>query len=125
MRHYLGRVFATVASLVLGLPVYDTQCGAKLFRATRELREILSEPFLSRWIFDVEIIARFVQQHGSDRDQVQNRIYEFPLCVWRDVPGTKLKPADFLRAGRELWAIRKQYTGSRPVERVSPTVVHR
>lgn len=106
-RHYLGRVFATVVSNVLQLPVYDTQCGAKLFRVTDDFREVLRDPFLSRWIFDVEIIARFIRRRGVR--WVHDAIYEFPLRKWEDVAGSKLKPTDFFKAMGEVVVIWDKY----------------
>ncbi len=110
-RHYFGRVGATLISSSLGLAVYDTQCGAKLFRVSDPMRRIFEQPFLSRWIFDVEIIARFVQQRG--RDAAANAIYELPITVWHDVKGSKVKSTDFVRALRDLWKIHRAYNRRR------------
>jgi dolichyl-phosphate beta-glucosyltransferase len=109
LRHYLGRCFATAVSIVLGLPIYDTQCGAKLFRITPELRLILGSPFQSRWIFDVEIIARFLAFHSADESFALVAIYEIPLPSWEDVAGSKVRPADFFVAFYELMKIRSAY----------------
>jgi len=109
-RHYLGRAFATAASLVLRLPIYDTQCGAKLFRCTPQMRAVFERPFSSRWIFDVEIIARYISLMKSP-SEAGRRIYEFPLDRWADVKGSKLGPYDFGRAAYDLFKIRRKYRG--------------
>ena len=106
-RHYVGRIGATLISSTLGLPVYDTQCGAKLFRLTDATPLIFATPFQSRWIFDVEIVARFVSLRG--RDQAARSIYELPITEWNDVHGSKVKGRDFARALRDLWKIRGAY----------------
>lgn len=110
-RHYFGRVGATLISSSLGIAVYDTQCGAKLFRVSPVLREVFAKPFLSRWIFDVEIIARFLQQIG--RDAAAHAIYELPLLEWHDVHGSKVKARDYLRGLRDLWKIHRAYNARR------------
>jgi dolichyl-phosphate beta-glucosyltransferase len=105
-RHYLGRVFATAASLALDLPVYDTQCGAKVFRANEALRRVLSAPFRSPWIFDVEILARYIAVPVDDGGRPrQARIYELTVPAWHDIPGSKLKAWDFVRSVGELLAV--------------------
>ena len=52
-------------------------------------------PFQSRWIFDVEIIARFLAFHSGDRSFALQAIYENPLPRWEDVAGSKVRPIRF------------------------------
>ncbi len=100
IRHYLGRAFATAASLALGVHFYDTQCGAKLFRATPEVKAFFEKPFRSRWIFDVEIVARAIAaRRGTGRPAIEQAIYEFPLHEWNDVAGSKLRPVQLAEGG--------------------------
>ena len=117
MRHYLGRFFATAVSIVLGLAVYDTQCGAKLFRVSPTIRALFERPFLSRWIFDVEILARLIQaRRGMPLRRTEQAILELPLQVWRDIPGSKVTFHDFARAAWELYRIYNRYFRNRQAE---------
>lgn len=108
-RHYLGRVFATCVSLTLNSPVYDTQCGAKLFRVSDALRLILAEAFRSRWIFDVEILARLAKSFQVKGPELGRIVFEYPIMEWRDVEGSKVKAKDFFRSIWELHQIYKTY----------------
>lgn len=107
-RHYFGRVFATFASLTLDAPVYDTQCGAKLFRRTPDLQAALAMPFRSRWAFDVELLGRLMVSAGDYRTA---GIVEVPLRRWIDIKGSKITPSQMVKAGLDLatiaWDLRR------------------
>lgn len=96
-RHYLGRIFASAASLALALPVYDTQCGAKALRASDVLRRALEQPFTSRWVFDVELMMRLL-----DAGLAQTDFVEMPLRSWEDVKGSKLSTSGMVGAAKDL-----------------------
>lgn len=105
VRHWLGRVFATVASLMLRIPVYDTQCGAKLFGVTPALRAALDEPFRARWAFDVELLGRLLVPPPGTAPAPLSAFVEVPLRRWRDVGGSKLTRRAMLVAGLDLLRI--------------------
>lgn len=97
-RHCTGSLMKLLIRCVLHAPVYDTQCGAKLFR--REVAErLFAVPFRSRWLFDVELLKRM----GFNR--LRNVVMELPLSSWRDVTGSKLSFADSLKMIPELIGI--------------------
>jgi glycosyltransferase involved in cell wall biosynthesis len=111
-RHYLGRVFASVASIALRLPVYDTQCGAKIFRRGPALEAALGSPFGSRWAFDVELLGRLLVGEDGTPQLSEADFVEVPLHRWRDVKGSSLSPWHALTAGKDLlriaWQLRRR-----------------
>jgi hypothetical protein len=95
-----------LTSVVLGVEVYDTQCGAKLFRNNLLLKEIFSESFRTKWIFDVEILARYLAKNENQfKKQNTQAIIELPLDSWIHVPGSKLRVTDFVVSGMDLFRI--------------------
>jgi glycosyltransferase involved in cell wall biosynthesis len=102
IRHYLGRIFVTYTNLMLKINVYDSQCGAKVFR-NFTITPIFETPFISNWFFDIEVILR------TDK----NRIIEIPVSMWTEIKDSKLKMRDFVKAPFEILKIRKQYTKSK------------
>lgn len=102
VKHYLGRVFATCASLLLGIGVYDTQCGAKIFRNRGVLRQVFGRPFKVNWTFDVEMLARFtIAEHLSPLETSAGWV-EVPLMEWIDIKGSKVAFKDYIRGGFEF-----------------------
>jgi len=110
-RHYVGRIMATMFSAWLHLPVYDTQCGAKMFRASEELRAIFAEPFVTGWLFDVELLARLIRARG-DIASVRRSVIESPLPRWIDVKGSKLGLRSVVPVLGDLIRLRFAYRGS-------------
>ena len=109
-RHYAGRIFATMASCYLRMPVYDTQCGAKIFRVNRRTRQLFHKRFETNWLFDVEILARYVMRlRRTGETDIARHIRELPLNEWEDVHGSKLKMLDFPRALLHFIKIMRTY----------------
>ncbi|MGC6421287.1 MAG: glycosyltransferase [Flavobacteriaceae bacterium] len=95
-RFLIGRIVATIISKMLGIKVYDTQCGCKIFE--RETATALFEaPFLSKWLFDVELFFRMINRVG--RENMGTRTKEVPLKQWIDTVDSRVQ----LSYGFVLW----------------------
>jgi len=116
-RFIIGRAVATVISQVLQLKVYDTQCGCKLFTADLASK-VFEEPFISRWLFDVEIFFRILHLHG--RDDAIKKMVEIPLNSWIDQGDSKVRPTYFFRMLYDLLRIRQRYRNA--IRRQSATL---
>jgi glycosyltransferase involved in cell wall biosynthesis len=105
-RFILGRVVATAISKTLKLSIYDSQCGCKIFEI-HAAKKVFDRPFISKWLFDVEIFHRMISVYG--RSQIQDHLLEVPLKVWVDTPDSRVSPLYFFRLWWDLFKISKKY----------------
>ncbi len=110
-RHYFGRIFATLVSSILKQDIYDTQCGAKVFRINSTIISVFSEPFHSRWAFDVEILGRINRLTKCEPIP----IIELPLLRWIEQPGSKLTVFSRMTTAIELLKIKRSFKSWEPL----------
>lgn len=98
-RHLLGRVFATLVSELLAIPVYDSQCGLKLVpRAAYEA--VAARLRVHGFAFDVELLAALLDTGCPVR--------EVPID-WFEVAGGKVRLLrDSWRMAQDVWRIRER-----------------
>lgn len=101
-RHVIGRIIITIVNLRFKLGIYDTQCGAKIF-SSEILMEAFEKPFLTSWLFDIEIFVR-LKKSGK-------LLYgkEVPIYNWKDVDGSKLGLKTGFKIVSELSLLFKNY----------------
>ena len=105
-RFLIGRVIATVISKMLGISVYDTQCGCKIL--DRKLIPIAFDaPFSSRWLFDVEIFFRLINTLGKKQMIAQSK--EVPLDQWLDTEDSRVKFSYMFQLWLDLAIIYRRY----------------
>lgn len=96
-RHLLGRVYATLVSEMLDVPVYDSQCGLKLVPRSA-FERIADRLEVTGFAFDVELMVALLDTGCA--------IHEVPID-WHEVPGGKVDLLrDSWRMARDVWHIR-------------------
>lgn len=106
LRYLFGRMFMTVTNWLLKFKVYDSQCGAKLFK-TDFCGVMWEKPFLTSWLFDVELLCRIKKEY--DLKTVRHEIFELPLEKWFEVGGSKIKSTEFFKFPFELLKLWYRY----------------
>lgn len=105
-RFFFGRIFATIISYaILKFPVYDTQCGAKLFSSKIPV-SIFEKPFHTKWIFDVEILLRMKKDNNIN---IFKNILELPLKTWVEKGDSKIKFLDLLKVPLDILIVKVKY----------------
>ena len=97
-RHLLGRIYATLVSELLDIPVYDSQCGLKLVAAAawRRIKPALT---VNGFAFDAQLLLA-LRKSGCE-------VIEVPID-WHETPGGKIRLVrDSFKMAMDVLAIRR------------------
>ena len=98
IRQWLGRIIATLVSLVTKIEMYDPQTPIKIYTFPKALWALLLDrPFATRWFVDVELILR-----AKKLVEGELQIVESPIQYFRDVEQSHLKKRDFVKIILEI-----------------------
>jgi dolichyl-phosphate beta-glucosyltransferase len=105
-RSVFSSIVKAFIRIILKTPFQDTQCGAKIFH--RSLVPFLfNSPFMTPWLFDVEIFLRLQKKFG--RTSLQKGVLEFPLMHWTEVGDSRLKLKHTIKIPVQLLKLYYQY----------------
>ena len=105
-RGLAAKFVSIIISKYLSIPIYDSQCGAKIFRS-KDAILIFQDEFVSRWLFDVEIFKRTMIINSVCYPE--EHIYELPVSQWIEMGNSKLKFYHIFKILSELIRIFSYY----------------
>lgn len=108
LRKMVSDMIRILIFMITRLKIADTQCGAKVFDR-KLIPMIYTNPFFSRWLFDVEIILRLKKTIG--KQQFRSIFKEKPLNEWVHMEGSKLNLKDSVMIPLNLLQIWWEYEG--------------
>lgn len=93
-RHISGRIFVTYLNYLFNVPVYDSQCGFKIFKLSL-YNSIKSKIINKRWLWDTELLILSYLK-GFNCAEV--------AIDWKDVQGSKINLiSDAMKMALGLW----------------------
>lgn len=106
LRSFASLFVLYIANRIIKLEpkISDTQCGCKLFKQSTA-NIVLKKPFISSWLFDIEVFARLNREIPS----LRYRIEEVPLLNLNVSKNSNLKYKDGIKLVRELQLINRAY----------------
>ena len=85
----------------------DKKKKKKMFRNSEVLREAFRTPFITKWLFDIEIFARVLRVRGTKG--MDHLVEGRPIPHWKDVGDSKFRRMDYFLAVWQFVQLKRAY----------------